>query len=63
MAELDPIQRVHAARLRLEAARDELHRSIRDAEAAGATQREIGRAAQVSHGEIWKILRRGKRIS
>lgn len=57
------LQAIHDARLRLEAARDDLHSAIRNASDAGVTQREIGRAALVSQAEVWKVLRRNKRIS
>jgi hypothetical protein len=59
----DPLEAVRRARARLEAARTDLVDAMRTAESLGATQRELGAAAGVSHGEVWKVLRRGKRIS
>lgn len=63
MNESDAIQRIARARAALELARVELVEAMQAGELLGVTQREIGAAAGVSQGEVWKILRRGKRIS
>lgn len=55
-----PLERVASARRRMEAARVALRDAIVAAEEAGETQRNIAGAAELSQGEVWRILRRGK---
>lgn len=60
---LPPIARIRAARRQIAEATERRDRAMRDARGDGATLREIGDAAGLTHTGVRKILARGDDLS
>ncbi len=54
---VDNLVSVHRAAAKSAAARSAFMQAIRDASAAGASTRDIAKAAELSHQRVWQILR------